>query len=356
PEVLTNRLENCSFYAVGASDKRALMDEILAEDEVLDSYLVGSKIKIILKQKDENFISNFKLSAQNEIKIQNAPSSFEDAFTHILQAKTTARSPLYEILTTAPTIDDFAVEAINLTKIFGDFKAASDINFKIKRGEIFGFLGPNGAGKSTTFKMICGLLTPSGGSAKIYGLPLAEMKDKIGYMAQKFSLYSSLSVADNLNFFAGIYGLKGEAKTQKIKAMSEIFNLNEFLNLTADSLSLGLKQRLALACSLMHSPVVLFLDEATSGVDPLTRKEFWRHINAVSAMGISVMITTHLMDEAELCDRIMLISDGKEIATGTPDELKNRVGENAGMEDAFIALVNESRAKNAEISKKGKNV
>lgn len=167
----------------------------------------------------------------------------------------------------------------------------------------------------------------------------SNIKNSIGYMAQKFSLYGNLKIKDNLDFFSGIYGLKNKKREEKIEEMIEIFDFKNYLHLNANSLPLGIKQRLSLACSVMHEPKVLFLDEPTSGVDPITRKEFWTHINGMVKKGVSIMVTTHFMDEAEYCDKIMLIYKGKNIASGTPDELKALVGPNASMQDAFITLV-----------------
>ena len=219
----------------------------------------------------------------------------------------------------------------------------------MKRGEIFGLLGPNGAGKSTTFRMMCGLISPSSGTARVLGIDLKQSaslaRQQLGYMAQKFSLYGNLTVQQNLNFFSGVYGLKGHRQKSIVNDMIEVFKLQPFLNTTPDTLPLGFKQRLALACAVMHEPPILFLDEPTSGVDPVTRREFWTHINGMVEKGVTVMVTTHFMDEAEYCDRIALVFRGKIIAAGTPDQLKSQVAtpENPdpSMEDAFIALVQE---------------
>jgi ABC-2 type transport system ATP-binding protein len=238
-----------------------------------------------------------------------------------------------------------------LTKVFdgrgGPVRAVENLNLRVHRGEIFGLLGPNGAGKSTTFKMLCGLLVPSSGRASVLGIDLrrhaARARARIGYMAQKFSLYGNLSVRQNLEFFSGVYGLTGSRRAAKIAEMIESFALAPFLEATPDVLSLGYKQRLALACALMHDPAVLFLDEPTSGVDPVTRREFWAHINGVVQKGVTVMVTTHFMDEAEYCDRIGLVFDGRLIAVGPPDELKRSAASaqqpDPTMEDAFITLV-----------------
>ncbi|MFW5606017.1 MAG: ATP-binding cassette domain-containing protein [Campylobacter hyointestinalis] len=334
PKKIDLILENRVFLARTKVDKRELLTKLLEYENVLDAYLIGQDIKFILKTKDKVFFDDFK-----DVKFKSIKPNFEDAFIDILKIKTKAHSELSKVLTPARKTDGFAVQAINLTKKFGSFVATNNVSFEIKSGEIFGFLGPNGAGKSTTFKMICGLLARSSGESLIYEKDINDMKGAIGYMAQKFSLYGNLGLKDNLEFFAGLYGLKGKQKSEKIASMIEIFGLKPYLENKVDELSLGLKQRLALSCSLMHSPLVLFLDEATSGVDPITRKEFWRHINAISKLGISVMITTHLMDEAELCDRIMIINKGTCIAVGTPSEIKSKFGDDISMQEAFIRLV-----------------
>jgi ABC-2 type transport system ATP-binding protein len=240
---------------------------------------------------------------------------------------------------------DLIVEALNLTKRFGNFTAVDDVTFHIRRGQILGLLGPNGSGKSTTFRMLCGLLKQNSGTAKIAGIDISdigsEAKMNIGYMAQKFSLYPILSVRQNLDFFAGAYRLKGESKKNAINNMLEIFHLDHLQHVNTSVLSLGYKQRLALACSIMHRPQVLFLDEPTSGVDPITRREFWMHINSMVQRGMSVVVTTHFMDEAENCDAVALIYKGKIRATGSPDDLKNLYGDakDSTLEHAFTRIV-----------------
>ena len=247
-----------------------------------------------------------------------------------------------------------------MSKKFGDFTAAHDIGFSVTRGEIFGLLGPNGAGKSTTFKMLCGLLSPTEGNGSVAGYDLrhsrADARGALGYMAQKFSLYGELSVLQNLEFFAGIYGLSGKMAKQRIDAMIETFELRPFLGSDAGDIPLGFKQRLALCCAVMHQPPVLFLDEPTSGVDPTTRREFWQHINGLVEKGVTVLVTTHFMEEAEYCDRIALIYRGETIAFGTPDDLKKEAAQmvrkkastDFTMEDAFIAMI-----ENADIVREG---
>jgi ABC-type multidrug transport system ATPase subunit len=250
------------------------------------------------------------------------------------------------------------VEAKSLTKTFGSFTAVDHVSFAIKRGEIYGLLGPNGAGKSTTFKMMCGLVRPTSGSARVAGNDLyvagAFARRRLGYMAQKFSLYGDLGVQQNLDFFSGIYGLSRQERREATGRMIEAFGLGPYLRQNAGDMPLGFKQRLALACAVMHQPAVLFLDEPTSGVDPLTRREFWSHINALVEQGVTVMITTHFMDEAEYCDRIGLVYQGHVIAEGSPDELKESVRGDEHpeptLEDAFIQLVEQYDEQHREVA------
>ncbi|MCX7056400.1 MAG: ATP-binding cassette domain-containing protein [Proteobacteria bacterium] len=290
------------------------------------------------------------LIAGASAQLEPVEPRLEDAFMDILGGGPGGDSEVAKQMSPAPVdaaIASAIIEAEGLTKNFGTFTAADRISFKVPQGEIFGLLGPNGAGKSTTFKMLCGLLVPSAGRARVMGIdlkvhaPLA--RQRLGYMAQKFSLYGNLTVQQNLEFFAGAYGLRGSNGARKIREMHEAFGLGPFRSVPPNDLALGYKQRLALACALMHNPDVLFLDEPTSGVDPITRREFWAHINGVVQKGVTVMVTTHFMDEAEYCDRIGLVYRGQLIAVGPPDELKKVVASSTlpdpTMEDAFIALI-----------------
>lgn len=343
PQNLKENMKDKVFLISGIFlQKRETLTKILEQDEILDAVLVGSKIRINLK-KNTTLSKEFIYKLGEDVKIEAIEPIFEDCFVDILNIKTKAHSQLVENMKNIEKSSLKLIEAKSLTKKFGNFVATDNIDFEIGNGEIFGFLGPNGAGKSTTFKILCGLLTPTFGTAKVLGEDLyksnSNIKNSIGYMAQKFSLYGNLKIKDNLDFFSGIYGLKNKKRKEKIEEMIEIFDFKNYLHLNANSLPLGIKQRLSLACSVMHEPKVLFLDEPTSGVDPITRKEFWTHINGMVKKGVSIMVTTHFMDEAEYCDKIMLIYKGKNIASGTPDELKALVGPNASMQDAFITLV-----------------
>jgi ABC-2 type transport system ATP-binding protein len=232
-----------------------------------------------------------------------------------------------------------AVTTNHLSRRFGKFVAVDNISFEVAKGEIFGFLGPNGAGKSTTIRMLCGILVPSSGSATVAGYDIAkepeQVKQNIGYMSQKFSLYEDLSVIENIEFYAGIYGIK---KAEIIGVKERILNLTNLYGqekMVAGELPTGLKQRLALGCSIVHGPPILFLDEPTSGVDPISRRQFWDLIRDLSAKGTTVFVTTHFMDEAEYCNHIAFIAGGKLVNIGTPTELKQRSGQ-MNLEGAFI--------------------
>ncbi len=236
------------------------------------------------------------------------------------------------------------VVAQDLSKRYGDFWAVKNNSFCIKKGEIFGLLGPNGAGKSTTFKMMCALIKPTSGKGFIRGVDVEKNPTKarsyLGYMAQKFSLYSRLSVLDNLEFFSGVYGLSGLDKKKRIDKIIEIFSLEPYKNTLSGDLPLGFKQRLSLSCALIHEPGVLFLDEPTSGVDAIQRKEFWNHIKLLSKIGVSVLVTTHFMDEARFCDNISLFYQGEIIALDTPMNLVEKTGVK-DLGEAFIKLIKE---------------
>lgn len=328
--------------AVPSADRRHILEHVLDRDDVIDGTVQGDAVRLLLRNRDVVLTAaDFGLPA---ITIEPAEPRFEDGFIDILGGGAHGSSALAKAYRTIPANDAPAIAAHALTKIFGDFTAAHDVSFSIPRGQIFGLLGPNGAGKSTTFKMLCGLLTPTHGTGSVAGFDLrtakADARQSLGYMAQKFSLYGDLSVQQNLDFFAGIYGLQGAARRAATARVTGIFGLERYLKVNSATLPLGFKQRLALACAVMHEPPVLFLDEPTSGVDPIVRREFWSHINGLIEKGVTVLVTTHFMDEAEYCDRIALIYRAEQIATGTPDELKRQAGKaDATMEDAFIALI-----------------
>ncbi|MDR3108259.1 MAG: ATP-binding cassette domain-containing protein [Planctomycetaceae bacterium] len=348
PSELTGRLTNRVFQVRGLAptERRRELVRLMRQPEIIDGVIQGDALRIVVSQNGlRPALPSVTLTPPASI-VAVTPR-FEDGFIDLLGGvpkgdSILARQPAKQISDDKPV-----VVAEGLTKRFGSFTAVHNNCFSIRRGEIYGLLGPNGAGKSTTFKMLCGLLKPTDGNCFIAGYNLrtspSRARSRLGYMAQKFSLYNDLTVRQNLTFFAGIYGLWGFAKRRVVNEMLEMFDLGQYASANAGLLPLGFKQRLSLAAALMHEPDVLFLDEPTSGVDPLTRREFWTHINALVERGVTILVTTHFMDEAEYCDRISLIFHGETIATGTPDKLKEsvRTGQlpEPTLEDAFVALV-----------------
>jgi ABC-2 type transport system ATP-binding protein len=278
-------------------------------------------------------------------RLEPVAPRFEDAFVALLHGKKRAETgPGEQSMREPPEHhrDEVVIEVRGAQRRFGDFFAVRDVSFEVRRGEIFGLLGANGAGKSTTFRMLCGLLPASAGSLRVAGVDLrhgaAAARARIGYMSQKFSLYGNLSVRQNVEFFAGAYGLAGRRRAERVAWALEGFDLAEAADDASAELALGYKQRLAMACALMHEPEILFLDEPTSGVDPLARREFWRRINALAHAGVTVLVTTHFMEEAEYCDRLAIMAAGEILAAGEPAEIKDRAREPT-MEDAFIRLI-----------------
>jgi ABC-2 type transport system ATP-binding protein len=300
------------------------------------------------------------------VSAQPAQARLEDGFMVLMKQAQGAKPIRHEAsLSEEPAIvgtrNDSMVEVHDLDRRFGKFVAVDHVNFSVKRGEIFGLLGPNGAGKTTTFRMLCGLLPPSGGALSVAGIDVrrasAPARQHLGYVAQKFSLYGQLTVGENLDFFARAYGLGGEKKRERIAWALSQFKLEPFVHLPSAQLPGGNKQRLAMAAALLHRPEILFLDEPTSGADPFARREFWQRITALAANGVTVIVTTHFMAEAEYCDRAAILDNGKVLAQGTPMELRAhapaKAGHKATMEDAFIAIVEKSRGQSAGKSTEG---
>ena len=358
PQQLTARVADRCFQVRGITgNRRQVLVRALQQEGVQDGIVQGQNIRIVLRTGHDRPALSV-LEAGAEARLEPVAPRFEDAYVDALGGGPGGISAL--AATMAPWSGDreVTVEAVGLTKRFGDFIAVQDVNFDMRRGEIFGLLGPNGAGKSTTFKMMCGLLRPTEGTGRVVGLDLqkapGKARSRLGYMAQKFSLYGDLSARQNLEFFSGVYGLAGARQKETVGRMIDIFGLQPHLQASAKDLPLGFKQRLALACSVMHEPAVLFLDEPTSGVDPLTRREFWTHINGLVERGVTVLVTTHFMDEAEYCDRIGLIYRGRVISSGSPDELKAQSATekmpDPTLEEAFIALIREWDANHEEAS------
>ena len=377
PQTFAARMEGRTFAVRGDSaDRRAILEEVRQLPHVMDAIIKGRNVRVLVSREAgaEHLAQCCKELKTGKTTVAAVAPAFEDAFISLLKERKpdgkTAPTPTISaaglsqsagehgaIRTTdtatkrpPPIIKDqkpSVIEVAGLVRKFGDFTAVDHIDFQVNRGEIFGLLGPNGAGKSTTFKMLCGLLPPSDGKALVLGIDLrraaAIARGHIGYMAQKFSLYGNMSVLQNLRFFASAYGLTGGAQSRRIETELTEFGLTPYVDTISDTLPLGYKQRLSLACALMHEPGVLFLDEPTSGVDPLVRREFWARINAMAAAGVTVMVTTHFMEEAEYCDRIGIIYRGRLVAAGTPEDLKSAHRSakvpDPTLEDAFVDLI-----------------
>lgn len=282
-------------------------------------------------------------------ELAKTSEEFENKVIDLMGGYKKTESPIAKNYVYSHTEDiAYTVVADNLEKRYGDFYAVRNNSFNIKKGEIFGLLGPNGAGKSTSFKMMCGLLKPTSGTAQIMGIDIKKNPEKarsnLGYMAQKFSLYESITLEQNLNFFAEIYEVPKEDVKNRVDEIMDVFDFKKIKEQKTGDLPLGFKQKLSMACALIHNPPILFLDEPTSGVDVLTRRDFWNHVTSLAQKGVTVLVTTHFMDEAEYCDRISLFYKGEAIAIDTPNELKKQVNAK-NMEEAFINLIRESDAK-----------
>ena len=326
---------------VPVARRRVAAREAMANPSVADAAVQGDTLRIVLRA-GENVPDAAALGGS---ALRPVAPRFEDGFVDRLAG---AASAVPEVLVAREGPgEDPVIEVRELVRRFGTFAAVDHVSFSVARGEIFGLLGPNGAGKSTTFRMLCGLLPPSSGSARVAGQDLlrapAQARERVGYMAQRFSLYGELTVRENLQFFARVYGLSRRGRAAAIGEALLRFELAGVADEVAGNLPLGIKQRLALAAALLHAPDILFLDEPTSGVDPLTRRAFWARIGVLAESGVTVLVTSHFMDEAEYCDRLAIVSAGRIVATGTPAELRARVRTpvlpEPTLEDAFISLV-----------------
>jgi ABC-2 type transport system ATP-binding protein len=344
PKELTDRVRSRTFQLLVANNRRKILADALRSPAVVDGVVQGDHIRLVLKEgSSQEGIEQFA----DDRRLRAVTPRFEDAFVDTLGGLPKEESLVASTMLHLEHEGGSVIDAHDLTKRFGSFVATDHVTFSVNRSEIFGLLGPNGAGKSTTFKMLCGLLKPSSGTARIAGIDFRKSgsaaRNRIGYMAQKFSLYGDLTVQQNLDFFSGVYGLQGKRRSSAIDRMIHAFGLESHLASASGQLPLGFKQRLAMACALMHEPDVLFLDEPTSGVDPITRRQFWLHINGLVEKGVTVMVTTHFMDEAEYCDRIGLVYRGKLIALNTPDALKRSVQSadlsDPTMEETFIRII-----------------
>ncbi len=357
PGSFTAEMAGRSFLATAGLGRRRLQARLAELPWVTDAVIQGSRVRVVTATATPPDPAGL-VAAAPDLTFTPVPPRFEDSFVARLRAQQNdQRAHAARAAMPAPgAVMPPGAQALpapdvitvrHLTRRFGAFVAVDDVSFTVARGEIFGLLGANGAGKSTTFRMLCGLLPASEGTLRVAGFDLrtaaAPARGRIGYMAQKFSLYGDLSVAQNLRFFSGAYRLSGAHRRARIAWAEAEFALGPMRDATARDLPLGFKQRLALACALMHEPEILFLDEPTSGVDPLARREFWQRISALAEAGVTVLVTTHFMEEAEDRDRLVIMAQGKVLAAGEPEAIKAAAHTEARpdptMEDAFIAVI-----------------
>lgn len=347
PGTFSRTVEGRSFQAVMPGiNKRKLQNQLAGMKGVIDATIQRTGVRLVMDTDRKPDTSDLPAG----LEIQPVPPRFEDSFISLLHEKDGHATPTTLSLDRpagAPVSHGDMISVNHLSRRFGSFYAVKNVSFSVKQGEVFGLLGANGAGKSTTFRMLCGLLPATDGKLSVAGVDLrhatARARARIGYMAQKFSLYGDLSVRENLRFFSRAYGLRGEERSERIQWALREFELIEHADDASKELPLGYKQRLAMAAALMHHPDILFLDEPTSGVDPLARREFWHRISALAEEGVTVLVTTHFMEEAEYCDRLVIMAQGDILAEGTPDEMRARCQSDAhpdpSMEDAFIHLI-----------------
>jgi ABC-2 type transport system ATP-binding protein len=351
PESFSEPMRGRTFrVAAPGVGKRTLQAHLSAVPGIVDAIIKGEQVGIVTASPGLPDLSAVSAD-KGALHTQPAEPTVEDAFIAALKGDHPPdHTPLMvesRQAAIATPENGAVIEVRDLQRRFGDFYAVKGVSFMVQRGEIFGLLGANGAGKSTTFRMLCGLLPVSAGEVKVAGLDLrhaaAHARGRLGYMAQRFSLYVDLTVLQNLRFFASAYILNRARRRQRVAWALEVFELSAYANATSRDLPLGFKQRLAMAAALMHEPDILFLDEPTSGVDPLARREFWQRINALAESGVTVLVTTHFMDEANYCDRLVIMAEGEVLATGTPADMKARFHSDERpdptMEDAFISLI-----------------
>ena len=326
--------------------KRNLLHRLSDQAGIMDAVIDNEQVRVITRTADDTAAMHKALTGIDDVHIESAEPRFEDAFVATLKQDQPGAADL--VIKPAARLDgDTVIEVANVQKRFGEFYAVKDVSFNVQRGEVFGLLGANGAGKSTTFRMLCGLLPASAGQLTVAGHDLrragAHARSHLGYMAQRFSLYVDLTVYENLKFFASAYGLDKKRRKHRLDWALQTFELGDYQHSASGDLPLGYKQRLAMAAALLHEPDILFLDEPTSGVDPLARREFWQRINALAESGVTVLVTTHFMEEANYCDRLVIMAEGELLAEGTPSEMKDRFKTeqqpSPSMEDAFIGLI-----------------
>ena len=371
PKVLRAKTVGMAFMVTPASGEspRSLQTRLVASPGVIDAVPQGGNVRLVHGALNDTEQKELEKRLGGAVPTSVAPS-LEDSFMFLLRQWKKGAGNTVESMdvseyasasfsgTTGSRVFETGageapvLEMREVTRAFGDFIAVDSVSFSVNRGEVFGLLGPNGAGKTTTFRMLCGLLPATAGEISVAGVDVRKAREDarrhIGYVAQKFSLYGQLTVLENLEFFAGAYGLRGKGKKVRIDAVLREFFLEKYMDMAAGELPGGYKQRLTMAVGLLHEPAILFLDEPTSGADPLARRDFWQRISSLAEDGVTVVVTTHFMEEAEYCDRILIQDSGRMLALDTPGNIRRTAGEGAAMEDAFIAIVATARKKDQE--------
>jgi ABC-2 type transport system ATP-binding protein len=335
---------------------RVLQSQLLERPGTIDAVPEGGHVRYVCADAADAA----DMAASQGRAVRAVPPRFEDGFMMLLAGKVEreqAGSIVVKPVQRAQGARS-AVRVERLVKRFGKFTAVDEISFEVQAGEIFGLLGPNGAGKTTTFRMLCGLLTPSAGELYVADTDVrraaASARERLGYVAQRFSLYGALSVTENLEFFASAYGLRGARQRARIDWAVQQFELGDKLHSTSAQLPGGYKQRLAMAAALLHEPGILFLDEPTSGADPLARRAFWARITSLAQQGVTVIVTTHFMEEAEYCDRVAIMDAGRILAQGSPAQVRQMGRDERDeptMDDAFVAVVSKSRHEAARVTR-----
>jgi len=364
PDMISSVASGRTFRAEPAEGEpaRHLQSRLLNEVDIVDAVPEAGRVRLVTAEpgkpdRIESLIGG--------MPVVSVAARFEDGFMTLLRQQVGVTAKPSTAMPPSGAVEartmETVIEVHDLVRRFGSFTAVDHISFEVRRGTIFGLLGPNGAGKSTTFRMLCGLLPATAGELRVSGLDVrkarASARQHIGYVAQKFSLYGQLSAVENLDFFASAYGLRGARKRDRIDWALQAFELSSLMHLASGQLPGGYKQRLAMATALLHEPEILFLDEPTSGVDPLARREFWQRITFLAERQVTVVVTTHFMEEAEYCDEIAILDAGRVLAKGTPAEIRayaapDESGE-PGMEDAFIAIVEKARSRHPSLPPSG---
>jgi ABC-2 type transport system ATP-binding protein len=350
PDTFREKVRGRVFLVTPPEDvkPRWIQARLAGRKGIVDATVRSGRVRVVLAEEDRPDLKTMLFGECGDI--HPAEPVFEDAFMALMPRR---QEPVGEAASAQKDehpagsgTGDVVVRTRGLRKFFGDFEAVKGLTFEVRQGEIFGLLGPNGAGKSTTFRMLCGLLRASDGEVSVAGRDLrhspSRARARLGYMAQKFSLYGLLSVEANLVFYGRAYGLRGTRLQERLNWACNEFGLDDWRGHAAGSLPGGYRQRLAMAAALLHEPEILFLDEPTSGVDPLARREFWLRIIGFADQGVTVIVTTHFMEESEYCDRMLIMSRGEKLALGTPEQIRGlaRTADNPepSIEDAFVAL------------------